>query len=213
MTGVRMDQAITRAKMAAAAAGAVMTAAIGVVVYGVVEVNIAAAVGGGFATLAFATLLGVAKIRSWTVDTSAERAQLASAQQQAEDERTRYVAAQGALTQERSRMVRDFEAEAAALRRESEVFKAAVLKDLEAEKTVFLQQLEDERDAIKIESYEVGVIHGCSGIFDVSPKTAEAGKIVKFPIPAGPQVSRQGATAHPADEAPEAARDRGVARP
>lgn len=173
-----------------------MLFASGIVSYGIVEHSIEATVGGGFAGLAAAAMLTLAKVRAWTVDTSAERRQLKEAERLAHIAETRFIALQGAQTQEEARRVRDLEAERAALHAR-----------YEAERAQLIQELEDERTQIKIDSYLVGHDHGRRGI--LVPSNEQPGRLVQFPNPA----VRERTTSHPADQVPEAARDRGVARP
>ncbi|MFF6940405.1 hypothetical protein [Streptomyces lavendulae] len=191
-----MERKIAQAKIATAAAGAVMLFASGVVGYGVVERSIEATLGGGLTGLAAAIMFTLAKVRAWTVDTSAERRRLEEAERRAHDTHTRYIAAHGAQMQEEARRVRDLEAERAALRTRAE-----------SERAQFLQELEDERAIIKVKSYLIGVDHGRRGILD--PTSEQPGRVVQFPSPA----VRDQASTHPADPAAEAVRDRGVARP
>ncbi|MGW1939020.1 hypothetical protein [Streptomyces goshikiensis] len=193
-----MDQTITRAKLAVVAAGSVMLSASGIVAYGVVEQSIAASVGGGFAGLAAAVMLTLAKVRTWTVDTGVERRQLEEAKRQAHDTHTRYVAAEGALTEEHRRRVRDLEAERVHLHQQLEAGKAALEERFEA-----------QREALILASMETGIKLHLAGLLNAPSATAEA-KIMPFP---GQQVSRERAATHPADPAPEATRDRGAARP
>lgn len=168
----------------------------GVVGYGIVEHDMEASVGGGLCGLAAAAMFTLAKLRAWTVDTSAERRRLEEAERLAHIAETRFIAAQGAQMQEEGRRVRDLEAERAALHARHE-----------AERAQLVQELEDERAQIKIDAYLVGLDHGRRGI--VEPSSELPGRLVQFPTPA----VRERTTAHPADAAPEAARDRGVARP
>ncbi|MFD5509174.1 hypothetical protein ACFWIB_15535 [Streptomyces sp. NPDC127051] len=196
-----MHDTATRAKIGALAAGLVMLIAAGIVAYGIVENHVPSAIGGGLTGLASAALLILAKVRLWTTDTSAERAALAEDRRHAADERSRYVAAQGALMQEHARCMRDLEAE-----------RAAVLAHTQAERVRMRQELEDERATIKIESYLIGVGHGRRRMFDARA-VQPAGQIVPFPKAVSP--ARDRATTHPADAAQElpAARDREVGRP
>lgn len=191
MTGVQhVDRKTARAKIATAAAGAVMLFASGVVSYGVIGRSIEATIGGGLTGLAAAIMFTV---RAWTMDTSAERRQLKEAERLARDTHTRYIAAHGAQMQEEARRVRDLEAERAQLRAR-----------FEAERAQLLQELEDERTVIKVESYLVGVDHGRRGI--LLPSGEQPGLVVPFPSP----TARERATAHPA-AAPKSVRDRDVA--
>lgn len=173
----------------------------GIVAYGIVEHSIEATVGGGFAALAAAAMLTLAKVRAWTVDTSAERRQLEDAKRQAHDTHTRYVAAEGALSEEHRRRVRDLEAERMICRQQLEAAKAA----LEA-------KYQDRREVLILESMQTAIKLHLDGLLNAPPANPEA-KIMPFPTQGMAQPTRERTTAHPADQAPEAARDRGVARP
>lgn len=189
-----MEETITRAKLAAVGAGSAMLFASGIVAYGIVEHSIEATVGGGFAALAAAAMLTLAKVRAWTVDTRAERQQL-------EDTRTRYLANEVALHGEHNRRVRDLEAERVMCHRQLEAAKAALIEEFEA-----------KREELIVECMEAGVQVYLKRIRTKEVATPEA-KIMPFPAQGAAQPARERATAHPADAAPEAARDRGVARP
>ncbi|MFD3802589.1 hypothetical protein ACFWTC_02945 [Streptomyces sp. NPDC058619] len=195
-----MEQAITRAKLAAVAAGAVMLFTSGIVAYGIVEKSIEASVGGGLAGLAAAAMLTLAKVRVWTVDTSAERRQLEEASRRAHDTQTRYLAVEAAFTEEHRRRVRDLEAERLRLQRQYEVAK----RELE-------DRFEARREALIVESMGIGVELYLKGLLDGPEASSSEAKIMAFPVPE--QQMRERATAHPADPATQEARDRGVARP
>ncbi|MEW1638590.1 hypothetical protein AB0469_31600 [Streptomyces sp. NPDC093801] len=193
-----MHDAATRARVSALAAGFALVLAVGVVAYGIFANDLARSVGGGVTAFTAALLLSLAKMRSWTTDARAERARLAKSVQAADDQRTRYVAAQGALMEEERRIIRDLEAERVALRAQADVERARLL-----------QELEDERAQIKIDAYLTGVDHGRRGILNETP--VQPGRVVQFPRPG----MRERATAHPADPSPvqEAAFDRDAGHP
>ncbi|MFJ1865480.1 hypothetical protein ACIOD1_12695 [Streptomyces sp. NPDC088097] len=196
-----MDQAgsATRARIAAAGAGAAMTFSTGILAYGIVDSSIPASVGGGLAGLAAAGMMGLAKLRAWTVDTSAERRQLADSVRQAQNEETRYVAAQGAQAEEHRRRLRDIEGDRVRQEQHFIAAKAAMEADFEA-----------RREALIIESMATGIRLHLAGLLNAPTEAVEA-KILR--LPGQQQPVRERATAHPADQAPEAVRDRGVARP
>ncbi|MFE2323630.1 hypothetical protein ACFXD5_06850 [Streptomyces sp. NPDC059385] len=127
--------------MAALAAGAALALGAAAVVWGIATDDLARSIGGGSITLTAGTLLALAKIRVWCTDTRAERQRLADLQRLATDERTRLVAAQGALEQERNRVLRDAAAaeQAAAVR-------------LVAAKAAMEEQLEEERAQMAVDS-------------------------------------------------------------
>jgi hypothetical protein len=188
----------TRAKAAAAAAGAVMTFSAGIVAYGIVDSNIPASTGGGLVGLAAAAMMGLAKMRAWAVDTSAERSQLTEAIRQAEIEQTRYAAAQGALEEEYRRRHRDLEGERARCQHQVTATKAALDEQYEA-----------RREALIVKSMEIGIRLHLAGLLDAPTETVEA-KILRLP---GQQPARVRTTAHPADAATQPAREREARHP
>ncbi|WKD36565.1 hypothetical protein [Streptomyces xanthophaeus] len=177
-----------------------MTFSSGIVAYGIVEHSMEASVGGGLAGLAASAMLTLAKVRAWTVDTTEERRQLEEAKRQAHDTHTRYVAAEGALEGEHRRRVRDLEGE-----------RAALLRQVEAAKADLDDRYEAQREALIIESMQTGIKLYLAGLLN-APATAPEAKIMPFPGQQQ-QAARARATGHPADQAPEAARDREVGRP
>ncbi|MFD4740553.1 hypothetical protein ACFWNQ_24795 [Streptomyces virginiae] len=178
-----------------------MTFSSGVVAYGIVEHSMEASVGGGLAGLAASAMLTLAKIRVWTVDTKAERQQLEEATRRAHDTHTRYVAAEGALTEEHRRRVRDLEGE-----------RAACLQQVEAAKAALDERYEAQRETLIIESMQTGIKLYLAGLLNAPATAAPEAKIVAFPGQQQ-QAARARAIAHPADQATEAARDREVGRP
>lgn len=186
----------TRAKIAAAGSGAVMTFSAGIVAYGIVDSNVPASIGGGLAGLAAATMMALAKMRAWAVDTSADRRKLDDALRAAHDERTRYVALGAAQQEEYKRRLRDLEGDRARLR-----------ADHEAAKAVLQDRYEDQREQLIVESMETGVRLYLAGLLH-APKQPP-GDVVPF------RLRQRGvaATSHPADQAPQAVRDREVGRP
>ncbi|MEU9000477.1 hypothetical protein [Streptomyces sp. NPDC048551] len=184
--------------MAAAVAGAAMTFSAGVVAYGIADSNITAATGGGLVALAAAAMMSLAKMRAWTVDTSAERRQLAEALRQAQNEETRYVAAQGAQAEEHRRRLRDLEGD-----------RARFEQHLIAAKAALEEQFEANREALIVESMELGIRLYRAGLLKAPAEAAEA-KILRLP---GQQPTRERAAGHPADEVTQPVREREVRHP
>ena len=175
-----------------------MTFSAGIVAYGIADMNIPASVGGGLVGLAAAAMMALAKIRAWAIDTSAERRQLTEAIQQAADERTKYIAAQGAQEEEHRRRLRDLEAD-----------RARVQHQLTAARVALDERFEAQRERLIIDSMETGIRLHLAGLLTAPPATPEA-KILRLP---GAQSTRERATAHPADSIPQPVREREARHP
>ncbi|MCB5168059.1 hypothetical protein LG634_24930 [Streptomyces bambusae] len=176
-----MEQEVstTRARAAAAAAGAVMTFSAGIVTYGIIDSNLPAATGGGLIALAAAGMMGLSKARTWAVDTSTERRALAEAKQRAEDEHTKYIALGAAQAEEHRRRLRDLEGDRAAGRAEVAALKRALDDRYEA-----------GREQLIVESMETGVRLYLAGLLKApTATTAPAQVLPLFP----PQPTRAGA--------------------
>ncbi|MFI8278571.1 hypothetical protein ACIGBH_27595 [Streptomyces sp. NPDC085929] len=173
-----------------------MTISTGIVAYGIVDSSIPASVGGGLAGIVAAAMMALAKSRIWAVNTSAERRQLEDARQQVNDERTRYVAASAAQRAEHQRCLRDLEGDRAHLKAQAKAAQAAMER-----------RFEDQRERLIVESMETGVRLYLAGLLNAPEQTP--GDVVPF------RTRQRGerTTAHPADQAPQAARDREVGRP
>ncbi|MFE5871587.1 hypothetical protein ACFQ6V_23480 [Streptomyces roseifaciens] len=89
------------------AAICILTVGLAVVTAGVLTSDPARAAGGACFTVTALTLIALRVIRSWIVNTAAERGRLQDAIREAEAERTKCIAAQAAIEIERDRMRRD----------------------------------------------------------------------------------------------------------
>lgn len=132
---------------------------LSVTLHGVIRNDLVRAVGGTCLTLTALTAIALVLIRQWIVDTSAERRILASAQKQAEAERTRYFALQAALENEQGRLSRDMAAERSGLA-------ARLHYDREALRSEF----EERRAGLIAETMESTVLMMRGGKFDVEQK-------------------------------------------
>ncbi|MFB6809468.1 hypothetical protein [Streptomyces sp. NPDC056387] len=173
-----------------------MTFSAGIVAYGIADTSVPASVGGGLVGLAAATMMALAKMRAWAVDTSAERRKLDEAIQQATDERTRYIAAQSAQEEEHRRRLRDLEAD-----------RARVQHQLTAAKAALDEQFEARREKLIVSSMETAIRLHLAGLLDAPAETPDA-TILHLP---GKQPVRERATAHPAD--PQLVREREARHP
>jgi hypothetical protein len=113
-------------KATAIAGAAVLLSGLSVILYGIVRGDVSQAVSGACLTMPALTLIALVMVRRWVTDTKDERAILAASQREAQAERARYLAAQGALDGEMSRLRQDMAAERAALKEQLKVERKAM---------------------------------------------------------------------------------------
>jgi hypothetical protein len=150
-----------------AAAVAVLT---GIVLtgYGMLRTSITHTVGGSCITLGALIAIGLVLIRSWVCDTRDIRAALSASQREAERERSRYFAAQAALTMEQGRLTQGMAAE----RRRIATILIREREKMEAD-------FEERRATITCEAYEAGFLMARSG--KCTSSTGRAGNLIPFP--------------------------------
>ncbi|MEV6119874.1 hypothetical protein AB0M23_05010 [Streptomyces sp. NPDC052077] len=139
-----------------------------VIIYGLVQHDLAWSLGGACLTMPVLTLIALVAVRRWIVDTRDERRVLAAAQRQAEVERTRYIAAQAALENEQGRVRRDVAAERSALAAQTSAERAA----MEAE-------FEEKRAALICKTMEATVRMFHEGKF--APQPSATTNLIPFP--------------------------------
>lgn len=207
-----MHSAGARAKCSALAASLCMAGGAGVVTYGIVADDLARSLGGGFVALIAAMLFGLAKIRSWTHDSRSEREGLARAQQDAQDARTRYEAASGALMQEKARTLRDLDAERVAIEYLLAAERKAMLEELKAAKAALAAEFEAKRERLIIDSLRTGIELHLKGLLQAPAAEPGEAAVVLDLFPQQPTRER---TTHPADpvQEPEVVRDREAGLP
>lgn len=127
-------------RVTAGAAGAAMAAGLAVILYGTLRDDLARALGGTCLTLTALTVLALALIRRWVVDTRDERRILAAAQREAVAERSRYFAAQAALEIEQGRLNRDMAAERAGLAARLKAERDAIAADFEERRATLIAE-------------------------------------------------------------------------
>lgn len=126
---------------------------------------------GGVGTIMIALTAAVLLvIRRWVTDTRNERSVLAATQRETQAERTRYIAAQAALENERTRMRRDLDAEHVAL-----VERARV------EREVLDDEFEERRGELINQTMEATVRMFHNGKF--APDTRRGATLIQFPQP------------------------------
>lgn len=173
----------------AVSAAVVMAAGMAVVLYGVAKNDLARSLGGACLTMTAVTLIALVSIRKWTTNTDAARSRLSDATREADNERTRYIAAQAALEVERQRVQRD-----AASDREQMAVRLA------SEQAAMQEQFEDDRATLVCETMEQTVLMYRAGAFD-PPSQHDRGRVIGFPD----RLVQQAAAA-------ERARDHGATR-
>lgn len=104
-----------KAKVTAVAGWAALAAGTTFLAYSLVQGHTAHALAGVCLTTTSLTLLALVTIRRWIVTTAQERKRLADAIREVEAEKAKYITSQAALEMERQRIVRDADAERAAL--------------------------------------------------------------------------------------------------
>lgn len=183
--GTRMEDLTAGNRTTAAAAAVILIAGVGVIVVGVVTNDFARSLGGACLTMPALTLFALVSIRRWVTNTAAERARLAQATREVEDERLRYVAAQAAQEQESARLRRDAAAEIQQAKARLDVERVA----MEAE-------FEERRNALICKTINDTVVEIING--RLAPPAPTHGRVIDFP---GQLADR------------EQARERGVSRP
>lgn len=103
-------------KTATTIAAGILLAGFAVILRSASGDNVAGALGGACLVMVGLSLLILVFVRHWVVNTNEERRILAAAQRQAQESRTKYIAAQAALENEQGRLNRDMAAERAAIR-------------------------------------------------------------------------------------------------
>lgn len=154
--------------IAAAAVATVMFGGMALAFNGIVHNEVPRSLGGVGAVMIALTAAVLLVIHKWVSDTRAERALLAAAQREAQEEKACCVAAQSALESERTRMRRDLEAERVTLLERSRV-------EREALETEF----ENIRGALICETMEATVRMCHDGKF--APNTRRGGTLIPFP--------------------------------
>lgn len=154
-----------------------LTAGCATVATGIITRHPSLAVGGScLAMMALSAVILIA-VRSWVTDVTAERRQLQDAAHGHDDERTRYIAAQAALQQERTRVRSDLANWQASVRRQMEREREATRKDFE-----------EKRAALIAETFEAAIrMARDEGLLD-QPAPGRDSTVVRFPAaPAHPE--------------------------
>ncbi|MEE4598285.1 hypothetical protein V2J94_41690 [Streptomyces sp. DSM 41524] len=113
-------------------------------------------------------------MRTWVTDVSSERHHLQLAARDLDTERTRYIASQAALQEERGRMRSDLASVHAQTRQE-----------LERERETLRQEFEDQRGELIRETFEETVRMVRAGLLDPDPEEP-SGTVVRLPVQGHP---------------------------
>ncbi|MGW3135964.1 hypothetical protein [Streptomyces sp. NPDC001139] len=146
-----------------------MLAGLTAVTHGLLKSNAAHSIGGScVAFLAFGVIFLI-NLRGWIVDTSDERRILGSATRAAQDERTRYIAAQAALENEQGRLNRDMATE-----------RRRIAAQLIAEREALRAEFEEKRATLITETMEATFRMISSGKL-TAPEDTSHGRLIPFP--------------------------------
>lgn len=156
----------TRASIAAAAV--LVLGGLAAIVYGILCGDLTRALGGAALTMPALTFVALVFVRRWITDTRDERQRLAAAQRYADGERTRYLAAQAALTNEASRNRHEMRAERARLRAQ-----------MTAEREAMRVEFEEQKATLVCETMEATVRMFHNGKF-APDATAPRGKLIRL---------------------------------
>lgn len=149
-----------------------LAAGLGIAVYGTLNDDLPRTVAGSCLLTIALLLSALLSIRRWIIDAQSERHALARAIRDADDERTRYVAAQAALEMERQRVLRD-----AAIEREQGLARVKAAQEAMREK------FEEERSQLICESLETAVKLVEGGLLEGRPEAAGHAKVIAMPAP------------------------------
>lgn len=155
-------------KMAAAGATAVLIAGFAVIVRSTRYGSVAGSIGGACLILCALTIVSLVLIKYWVCNTTEERRILGAATRAAQDERTRYIAAQAALENEQGRLNRDMAAE-----------RARIAGQLIAERTKMARDFEEQRAILAAESFRTGVEMERAGM--LRPEAPQPANLIQFP--------------------------------
>lgn len=154
--------------IAAAAAATVMFGGLALALNGIATNQVPRSVGGVGAIMTGLATVMLIVIHKWVTDTRTERHLLATAQREAQEERSLCIAAQSALESERTRMRRDLDAEHAAL-----------LERARVEREALDDEFEERRGELVNETMEATVRMFYDGKF--APDVRRRGTLIQFP--------------------------------
>lgn len=145
-----------------------MLGGLGLTVYGVWRGQAPHCLAGVVLSMIALTLAILAVVHHWVTDTSAERAALAAAQRQAQEERNTYIAAKATVENELARLHKDLAAD-----------RAADAQRLKAERQAMQDEFDDARTELvngAMETLAAWIVGG-----KVRPPERETGNLIRFP--------------------------------
>ncbi|WP_159027860.1 hypothetical protein [Streptomyces pactum] len=142
--------------------------------------NVAGSIGGACLVMVGLSLVILILVRIWICNTNEERRILAAAQREAQSERTRYIAAQAAHTNELGRN-----------RREMAVERARLAATLRAERAKMQAEFDNTRAKELSEAFQTGAEMERAGVFKKRQQPVR-GNLLTFPKkqPAAPEAER-----------------------
>lgn len=156
-------------KTATATAAGILITGFAVILRSVSGDDVAGSIGGACLVMVGLSLVILVFVKHWVVNTSAERRALAVTQQLAQDERTKYVAAQAILEGDQVRLYRDLAAE-----------KASLAAAIVAERKKMRADFEEERATICAEAFQTGAEMERAGMLKPG-KQPQRGNLIRFP--------------------------------
>lgn len=150
------------------AGAAVLLSGLSLSIHAIATDSTPRSLGGACLTVIALTVIALVILRSWIVDTSAERELLATALREAHAEKARYFACETALEQEHGRLRQDIIAERAALN-----------ERLEAERRQMAADFEEHRADLIAETTEATFLMIRSG--KLAPQQQDHGTVIRFP--------------------------------
>ncbi|MFI6251446.1 hypothetical protein [Streptomyces sp. NPDC051016] len=141
---------------------------MGLSTHGAINESGAHAMLGAAVTFTAITAIALSLIKRWVTDTREERSRLSDEQKQAEEKKLRYVALQGALEAENTRIKQDLAAE-----------RAQGLAALEVKKAAMEAQFEKDRFQIQTSAFRSGVLFERAGMLE--PDAPIPGNLIQFP--------------------------------
>jgi hypothetical protein len=145
-----------------------MLGGLATILHGVLQNDLPASIAGLSLTLTALTAVALILLRGWITDSREERCHLATAQSEAQAERSRYVALQAALEAEQGRRTQDRAAE-----------RRADQQRLKVERDAMERQFEEQRAVLIAETMEATFLMIRDGKF--APAEPTRSKVIQFP--------------------------------
>ncbi|NUS79132.1 MAG: hypothetical protein HOV70_23435 [Streptomyces sp.] len=169
-----------RTKAAVATAVGILISGFAVIIQSTMRDNVAGSIGGACLVMVGLTLAILIFVRRWVCDTRDERRILAATQREAQAERTRYIAAQAAITNELGRNNVEMAAE-----------RARIATTLKVERDAMQADFDNTRAKELAEAFQTGAEMERAGVFKRRQQPPR-GNLLTFPKkqPAPPEAER-----------------------